>query len=183
MEKHIDQISQELHTFITSFVAKKVKDDESVKDIVQDVFLKAQLKKDSLKDNEKLTSWLFQITRNTITDHYRTEQKALKQKFSIESEQEFAEWDYTQEFAMCVRPMIEKLPEKYRQAVFLSEIEGMSQKELALKLNISYSGAKSRVQRGRQLLKDMILQCCAVDTDQYGNVIGYMSRKNNRICR
>jgi RNA polymerase sigma-70 factor (ECF subfamily) len=56
-------------------------------------------------------------------------------------------------------------------------MEGLSQRELADKLGISYSGAKSRVQRGREKLKNMVLQCCEVATDKYGNVLGYHLRE------
>ena len=70
----------------------------------------------------------------------------------------------------------ELLPEKYRQAVYLTDIVGLSQKELAKSLGISYSGAKSRVQRGREKLKEIILQCCEVQADGYGNILGYHPR-------
>ena len=51
------------------------------------------------------------------------------------------------------------------------DFEGMSQKEYADRLGISISGAKSRVQRAREKLKDLILKCCDYQFDKYGNVI------------
>ncbi|RMG58329.1 MAG: sigma-70 family RNA polymerase sigma factor [Bacteroidetes bacterium] len=84
--------------------------------------------------------------------------------------------DLTTRFSACIRPMIEGLPEPYREALWLSEMEGLSQKELAARLGISYSGAKSRVQRGREKLKAQILACCEVSADRYGNIIDFYPR-------
>ena len=72
--------------------------------------------------------------------------------------------------------MIEGLPVKHREALKLTEYEGMTQKELAAKLGISISGAKSRVQRARAMLKDALMQCCHFELDRYGTVIDYHPR-------
>ena len=55
----------------------------------------------------------------------------------------------------------------------MADIEGLSMKEVAEELNISVSGAKSRVQRGRKMIKEIILKCCEVNTDKYGNIVDY----------
>jgi len=80
----------------------------------------------------------------------------------------------------CIKPFINKLPPKYREALIASELENQSQKELAESLDISYSGAKSRVQRGREKLKDLIQECCDFEHDKYGNLI--QSNSNNCSC-
>jgi RNA polymerase sigma-70 factor (ECF subfamily) len=67
--------------------------------------------------------------------------------------------------------MVQSLPETYRQAIVLSEFEGLTQKELAARLDLSLSGAKSRVQRGRAQLKKMLLDCCRFEFDRRGTVI------------
>ena len=72
-------------------------------------------------------------------------------------------------------PVIDSLDEKYREAVMLTELEGLSQKELASKLNLSYTGAKSRVQRGRIAMKDKFAKYCTFKYDSCGSVIGYDS--------
>ena len=69
--------------------------------------------------------------------------------------------------------MIESLPEHYRQALMLSEIKGMTQKEVAVREGLSLSGAKARVQRGRAMLKKTLLACCDFEFDRKGNVIDY----------
>jgi RNA polymerase sigma-70 factor (ECF subfamily) len=69
--------------------------------------------------------------------------------------------------------MLRCLPRKYRQALELTEMQGFSQTELAARLNISVSGAKSRVQRAREKLKEALLDCCHFEFDRYGRVIDY----------
>jgi RNA polymerase sigma-70 factor (ECF subfamily) len=67
--------------------------------------------------------------------------------------------------------MLVTLPEKYREALELTELKNMSQLQLAEALHISYSGAKSRVQRARQLLKEKMDKLYVIKMDAYGNVV------------
>ena len=64
------------------------------------------------------------------------------------------------------------MPEKYKQAIILTEYEGLTQK-LAEKLGLSLSGAKSRVQRARLKLKELLLNCCHFELDRFGNILEY----------
>ncbi len=77
------------------------------------------------------------------------------------------------------RRMIHRLPGPYREAILLTEFEGLSQVEMARRLGISVSGAKSRVQRGRQQLKNMLLDCCHFEFDRRGRVFDCQARRND----
>ena len=61
------------------------------------------------------------------------------------------------------------------------EFEEISQKALAERLGLSLSGAKSRVQRGRVKLRELLLGCCHVDFDRRGNIIDY--RRKRASCK
>ncbi len=67
--------------------------------------------------------------------------------------------------------MMNDLPPEYCEALCLTELEGLSQKEYAEKIGIPYSSAKSRVQRSRILLKDMLMRCCHYEFDKYGTIL------------
>ena len=67
--------------------------------------------------------------------------------------------------------MISTLPEPYREALVLTEFEGLTQKQMAARLGTSLSGAKSRVQRGREQLKQMLLERCEFEFDRLGRII------------
>ena len=73
MENEIQNIWKDLHQELQKFIFFKVKNKQISEDILQDVFLKIQLQVHTLKDSSKLTSWVYQITRNTILDHFRKE--------------------------------------------------------------------------------------------------------------
>ena len=77
------------------------------------------------------------------------------------------------ELAGCLVPMIDRLPEKYAEAIRLSEIDGLTQKEVSERQGLSLSGAKSRIQRGRAMLKEMLTDCCRFHFDHQGKVVDY----------
>lgn len=153
---------------LKNFVYKKVRDKALADDIVQDVFLKVHAKLEQLKDSEKVSGWIYQITRNTITDYYRSKSKTISSHD--------LDWDsdhqmLTECVSSCLQEMLLTLPEKYREALAFTEIENLSQTHLAERLNISYSGAKSRVQRARQMLREKMEEQYNIKMDAYGNVI------------
>lgn len=76
--------------------------------------------------------------------------------------------------------MLNYLPEKYRKAVRLADLEGMTQAQLADHLGLSLSGAKSRVQRGREQLKALLTECCKFEFDCRGQIIDYECEKTYR---
>ncbi len=173
MESSIHTIWLDLHQELKKFILSKVKDADTSQDILQEVFLKIHLKVHTLKDYKKLTSWVYQLTRNAITDHFR----GLKQFKDIDEvadlpEQENQEALYLR-LSNCINSKLEQLPEEYRQAIFLTTFRNYSQHELAEHFGISYSGAKSRVQRAKSKLKDMILDCPNVEVDKVNNLIDF----------
>ena len=89
--------------------------------------------------------------------------------------------DAASQLAVGLREMIGSLPRPYQEALMLVEIEGLSQKEVAEKLDLSYSGAKSRVQRGRRLLREALVNCCHIELDRRGRIIDYVPR--DRLCQ
>lgn len=147
---------------------------------MQDIFFKIHSNIQGLKNMDKLEAWVYQIARNTITDYYR-----LRQRTTPETTQQFksnADQALTENAAgspvPCIRSLINSLPEKYRQAIILTEYGGLTQKEMAQKLGLSVSGSKSRVQRAREMLKKSLLDCCHLEFDRLGNVIDYHHKMN-----
>lgn len=157
------------------FVVKRVHDPALAEDIVHDVFTKVLERRESLRDSSKLRAWLYQITRNSIADHYRR----LRPRVSLPDDLREAETDSSRlaerELAECMMPLIERLPPPYRRALMLAEIQGVVQSEIAAREGLSVAGAKARVQRGRRLLRDRILSCCRVELDG-GRIMDYKRR-------
>lgn len=153
---------------LKGFVFKYTKDKAAAEDIIQDVFLKVHDKVGQLKESDKLVGWIFQITRNAITDHFRKKAKTINQ-YDVDWESEKVSLNDC--VHSCLHDMLITLPEKYRQALELTELQNLSQLELAERLGISYSGAKSRVQRARQMLKNKMDEAYQIKVDAYGNVL------------
>jgi RNA polymerase sigma-70 factor (ECF subfamily) len=176
MDRQIEEIWIDLHQELKKFIFSKVRDIDTSEDILQDVFLKIHLNIHTLTDCSKLTSWVYQITRNTIADHYRKTNLEVQIDGFDFAEQENEEPLYLS-LSNCINQKINKLPEKYKQAILLTYFKNFSQITLAEELNISYSGAKTRVQRGREKLKDLIVDCQNMETDNKGNLIAYQNNQ------
>lgn len=178
---NIEHLWRQFHEPLRGFVAKRVSDASTADDIVQDVFVKIARTIHTLKDEEKVHAWIYNITRNAIIDHYRKRKPTEQLPIELEAEHQPEDGhELTRSLAVCIRPMIEQLPEKYRTAIELTELQGMSQRELGEHLGLSFSGAKSRVQRGREKLKEMLTACCSIESDRYGNIIDYVPNSCDR---
>ena len=88
-------------------------------------------------------------------DFYRSRQPYEELPEGIATDEESIGEQAHQKMAQCLRPMFECLPEKYRTPLMLAELDGRPQQEIADKLGLSLSGAKSRVQRGRVKFKEV----------------------------
>ena len=172
-----EKIWREYNDTLRRFIERRVGDKSVVDDILQEVFMKIHSGLDTLKDGTRLQSWLYQITRNAIIDYYRSRRptEELPEQVSIS---ETDDNKVLPELAECVRIMIEELPDTYREAVILSELEGLTQKRVAKKLSLSLSGTKSRVQRGRKKLKEILMDCCHFEFDRHGGVIDFIPKRN-----
>lgn len=137
---------------------------------------------DTLKDCGKIRAWIYQITRNAIIDYYRAQKKTEELPPTLSGTESKLSDKAKEDISTCLMPMIESLPDHYRQVVMLSEIQGRTQKEVAEEQGISLSGAKSRVQRGRAMIKDMMLGCCHFEFDRRGNIIDYERRGDCSCC-
>lgn len=163
------------------FVLSKIKDKDLSKDILQDVFIKFYSKINTLKSEEKIKPWLYQITRNTITDHFRRKKYSMNAD-EIDLPMETEAIKPNEQLAGCIQPHLNKLPLIYKEALTKTEFQNYSQLQLAEELNISYSGAKSRVQRAKELLKKYFKECCDVSTDKYGNVLNFEAKHECKLC-
>jgi len=127
---------------------------------------------------KKLESWIYKLTRNAIIDYYRSTRQttSLDVPEALQLPEDLPDEDVVSELFPSVRAMVMSLPAQDRQALILTEYQGLTQKELAERLGLSVSGAKSRVQRARAKLKQQLLDCCHFELDRRGHVIDYQPR-------
>lgn len=169
----MEEIWLKFENQLRAFIMSKVHDESITSDILQELFIRIHANIGKLNDQTKIQSWIFQICRNLINDHFRSLEREQRPISAIEeSEVEEINHDFMSETIEDMIKMMNNLPPEYCEALCLTELEGLSQKDYAEKIGISYSGAKSRVQRARKILKDMLMNCCHYEFDKYGTVIG-----------
>ncbi|MCK8044194.1 RNA polymerase sigma factor SigZ [Shewanella sp. 1CM18E] len=150
------------------YVLKNIDDVDVVDDILQEVYIKASSHLHQLKSQDSLKSWLYRITHNVMMDFYRS--REIYDELSDNLIDDVEEEQALDKMAQCLRPMFDCLPEKYHMAMIWSEVDGLSQQEVADRLGISLSGAKSRIQRGRVKFKSVLMTYCDIEIDQQGVV-------------
>lgn len=177
----IHKIWHELHPDLHRYICHRVDHQDHCHDILQDVFLK--IASTGLPDDiRNIKGYLVRTATHTIADHYRKKRPVpADTRLLIDEDhdiQHHAEYISNRFLNEC----ISALPGPYREALIKTELQGMSQKQYADLANISLSGAKSRVQRARIKLKEMILSCCGFRFDKYGNVVFCCGEETTGNC-
>lgn len=166
------------------FIRRRVPDEHAADDLLQETFVRVHRNLPAVLDSDRLAAWVYRIARNVIHDHHRRATPDL----AALADDPVAEAGGGEGCVRCgaglwLEEMVRQLPGRYREAVHLSEIEGLPQQEVADRLGLSLSGAKSRVQRGRVMLKDILERCCRFEFDRRGNVLEYDPLPNRTVCR
>ena len=175
---------RELEAKLRPFIARRLRSDVDVDDVVQDVFLRMQRGLAGLRDEERFGPWVYQVARSAIVDHHRVAAKHRvvdsdgrdEQPLDVDDDRAIEE-----ELASYLAPFVAMLPSPHREALTLVELEGLTQKQAAEMLGISLSGMKSRVQRGRVLLRKALEDCCHIALDARGRVVGCEPRADGRL--
>lgn len=182
--KTTEAIWSELSGDLRRFIRRRVSDDHLTDDLLQETFVRIHRNLDALQEQDRLAGWVYQIARNVVRDHHRRSPAAtVLPDADPADEHDRRAGRFNARGAEWMHELIDQLPESYREAVRLSEIEGLTQQAVADRLGLSLSAAKSRVQRGRRLLKDVLDQCCRFERDHRGSVVDADPRPDRTVCR
>ena len=172
---------QELERQLRPFVARRVPAGE-VDDVLQEVFVRVQRGLPSLRDEQRLVPWLYQVARSAVQESARQRarhplaDREYDEPAPAESETSVASETGLGSFAAAA---IDRLPSPYKEALTLTELEGVTQLAAAKLLGLSPSGMKSRVQRGREKLRELLESSCDIALDVRGGVIACEPRQKN----
>jgi RNA polymerase sigma-70 factor, ECF subfamily len=170
----------DLRNAIRAFVLSQVRNPALADDLTQETLLRLHKRLHTLRNPERLHAWVFQIARNAVADHFRAAREIEpfdELAHTPDSEPQLhamlaAEEDLLRgALGAYVRSVVEGLPEIYREALRLTEFEGVSQVELAARVGLSVSAAKSRVQRARAMVRSEMERCCRWEADRYGAIV------------
>lgn len=176
----------ELHSRMRGFIGRRVADPHTADDLAQDVLVRLHGSLATLRTGDRLDALAYRIARNAIIDHYRATGRAK------ETPTEPAEFhaavapaaDPTppaRALARCMRPLVDRLPEASRQALLLTDLGDSSQVDAARALGLSVPGMKSRVQRARAEVRDLLAACCSVQLDRR-NAVTEVQRTGPCAC-
>jgi len=176
------------HQRLRAYVGRRIEDSDDVDDIVQDIFVRIHERIGSLEHEERVHAWIYQIARNSIIDYYRSPRRR-RERFGSDAVLDTVEAPIlddapsaVDELAPCLTPLLDQIAPSYRTALEMTEFQGLTQRQAALVEQISLSGLKSRVQRGRRQLHDLLLACCEIELDRRGGVINYSTREATCAC-
>ena len=162
------------------FILSKVKNVTVTEDILQDTFIKIHTKLHTLKDITKLKSWIFTIARNDIMDYFKSTNTTFELANS-ETETSLETTTHTEKD--CLRGILESLPKKYRSPLFLSDIKGLKQQDVADTLKQSLPTTKSQIQRARKLITQGFMDCCGFVLNENGKLVGEIQDKDDcKVC-
>lgn len=178
----VDLPWEDVHANLRAFIRRRVRNPADVDDLVQRVLLRLVQGLGSLRDAERLHAWVYRTARNVIIDHYRwtaTRREIASGDAADLDEMPAAAIDVAvedeghalRELSACLAPMLRQLPASQRDAVTLTELDGLNQADAARHAGLSLSGMKSRVQRGRRQLRAALEDCCRIQLDRRGGVV------------
>lgn len=176
----------ELESQLRPFVARRLDNASDVDDVLQDIYLRIQTGVGALRDSERFGPWVYQVARSALADHGRARErhpvpaKPVAEEDTAPSPALPDEDDAEQGLARNLAVFVAALPSPYREAVTLTELQGMPQKDAAELLGISLSGMKSRVQRGRRQIRELLQACCEIALDARGHVLSYDRRPDGK---
>jgi RNA polymerase sigma-70 factor (ECF subfamily) len=129
---------------LRGFLSRRISNDADVDDLTQEVLLRVHQSAATVSDDSRIYAWIWQIARNAVIDHYRRSKPTVTLD-SMNLDIEAARSSDIQELVLTwLAPTIRELPEPYREAMLLSEIEGLNHAEVAARLSLGLSATKSR---------------------------------------
>jgi len=177
-----ETIWSQLSDALRRFIRRRVADEHVADDLLQETFLRIHRSVDKLHESDRLAAWGYQIARNVIHDHFRAKNGNVSLRDNDVAEENDGRDQLKASAGLWLEELIGQLPPTYQKAVRLSEIDGLPQHEVGDRLGLSVSGAKSRVQRGRVMLRDVLDQCCVFEFDRHGNVMDCDPKPDRTVC-
>jgi RNA polymerase sigma-70 factor (ECF subfamily) len=179
---------QQFSDQVRGFIRSKVSSDEIAEDVLQDIFIRIHQGINDLEHQDRVQSWVFGIARRALADYYRRKGRDKERPAANLEEEDTedptldlnkfeGEHDVHEEVLSWLIPMIDELPEKYGKPLKMAEVEGKTQQEIAEHFGLSLPGAKSRVQRARVKLGEVLATCCEVEFGEEGRAVAYRKKE------
>lgn len=172
----MQELWTDFHVRMRDFVGRRIADPEAAADVAQEVLLRLHRSLGELRSEDRLDAFAYRIARNAIIDHYRASASAREAPAApfeligrIDADRHGDDDPDAaggrEQLARCLEPLVERLPDPYREALMLTDLGELSQVEAARVAGLSVPGMKARVQRARAKVHTLLTECCEVALD------------------
>lgn len=165
------KIYDQYYERVDRFIRSLVKDPWAADDLIQETFLKVRNSLASVRDPEKMSSWIYRIAYNLCQDHFKVLKKAAISACEFEEQPEpliresIQATLEQQQMGECVRRQVDRLPEVLKAVLTMYDVLGFTHKEIAEILGITEKNSKVRLHRARQHLKTILQEKCTFEVD------------------
>jgi RNA polymerase sigma-70 factor (ECF subfamily) len=153
--------------FLYNLALKITRNEDDAQDLVQETFMRAYRFFDKYEPGTNCKAWLYRILKNTFINHYRKQHRrpsevdfdAIEETQETQVKQTGLKQGDPEETLLNsmlkrdVRQAFDQLPQDYREALFLSLVEGFSYREIAEIMKCPIGTVMSRIHRGRKLMQ------------------------------
>lgn len=155
-----ERVWRALDGALRAFIARRVQDPTERKHVLRDTFVHVDREVESLRVEERIGAWLYQVALSCVAEHHRKQSGGALLFDAFTPPPPDDEEEVRQELASWMVPSVETLADTYRDALLLAELDDVPQGEVAKRLGLSLSSAKSRIHGGRQRLQELLKACC-----------------------
>jgi RNA polymerase sigma-70 factor (ECF subfamily) len=187
-----EQLWLEMRERLAGFFRRRVRDEHAVGDLVAETFLRVHAGLAGVREDERVEAWVWRVARNVLGDHRRREHAAGHEDGAVDEAGDPPEApgaagadaaNFNADVDSWLREFLEgELSPEQREAVLLADLQGVPHGEIAQRLGLSLTAAKSRVQRGRERLRELVAACCHLEFDRHQNVVAYRRRAAGPCC-
>ena len=138
-----EKIYRDYHGKVCGYIRSKISSAQDAEDLAADVFVKVFEKLDSFDENKaSLSTWIYTITRNTLTDYFRTRKVYAEIPETLESDSSVEDDVCTKEMLEILAKALETLDERERDIIILRFYSGKTLREISSQMGISYAYVK-----------------------------------------
>jgi RNA polymerase sigma-70 factor, ECF subfamily len=168
VQEALAQLSEPVFLYLRRYCG----DEQLAEDLAQETLLRVARALPDFDGRSTLKTWAIAIATRVAADHYRCIVKKvpevnLEEYEALPADETSLEQQLVvDEMNTCIRQVIDTLPEEYRAALVLRDMQGLAVKEVAEVLDCSLANAKIRIHRARKRLQDALNNQCSFYNDQ-----------------
>jgi RNA polymerase sigma-70 factor, ECF subfamily len=175
----LDFASSDHYERILRYVRSLVRDLDEAQDLTQETFLRAQRRRDSLRDPDALLPWLYSIATHVSLDRLRQRARQAQAQSDLDPEAvsppdpapSAGHLVEQEDMSDCVEAYVSELRDSYRAVLLMHDVKGLSAREIAELLGDTTGSVKIRLHRARKQLRAALAAGCEFTQDERGTLV------------